>query len=29
APIEMGEILIENILGLGSNVIASRDLTKI
>ena len=28
APIEMGEILIENILGLGSNVIASRDLIK-
>ncbi|NVM44755.1 MAG: DUF1667 domain-containing protein [Candidatus Lokiarchaeota archaeon] len=28
APIEMGEVLIENILGLGSNVIASRDLTK-
>ncbi len=27
-PIKMGEILIENILGLGSNVIASRDLTK-
>lgn len=28
APIEMGQILIENILGLGSNVIASRNLTK-
>ena len=28
APIEMGEILIENILGLDSNVIASRNLPK-
>jgi len=28
APIEMGEILIENILGLESNVIASRNLPK-
>jgi CxxC motif-containing protein len=28
APIKMGEILIENILGLELNVIASRDLTK-
>ncbi|MHA2289345.1 MAG: DUF1667 domain-containing protein [Promethearchaeota archaeon] len=28
APIEMGDVLIENILGLESNVIASRDLTK-
>ncbi len=28
APIKMGQILIENILGLGSNVIASRNLTK-
>jgi len=28
APIKMGDILIENILGLGSNVIASRDLAE-
>ena len=28
APIEMGDILIENILGLESNIIASRNLTK-
>ena len=28
APIQMGKILIENILGLESNVIASRDLIK-
>ena len=28
APIKMGDILIENILGLESNVIASRNLTK-
>lgn len=28
APIKMGEILIESILGLESNVIASRDLTE-
>jgi len=28
APIKMGDILIENILGLESNVIASRDLPK-
>ena len=28
APIKMGEILIESILGLESNIIASRDLTK-
>ncbi|NVM16091.1 MAG: DUF1667 domain-containing protein [Candidatus Lokiarchaeota archaeon] len=28
APIQMGEILIEKILGLDSNIIASRDLTK-
>jgi CxxC motif-containing protein len=28
APIKMGDILIENILGLESNVIASRDLIK-
>ncbi|MHA1273914.1 MAG: DUF1667 domain-containing protein [Promethearchaeota archaeon] len=26
APIKMGDILIENILGLGANVIASRDM---
>ena len=28
APIKMGDILIENIAGLGANVIASRDLIK-
>jgi CxxC motif-containing protein len=28
APIKMGDVLIENILGLESNVIASRNLTK-
>lgn len=28
APIEMGDVLIENILGLESNVIASRNLSK-
>jgi CxxC motif-containing protein len=29
APIKMGDILIENILGLGANIIASRDLVKL
>ena len=29
APIKMGDILIENILGLGVNIIASRDLIKL
>ena len=29
APIKMGDILIENILNLGANVIASRDLVKL
>ncbi len=29
APIKMGDILIENVLDLGVNIIASRDLTKI
>lgn len=29
APIEMGDVLIENILGLESNIIASRNLSKI
>lgn len=29
APIAMGDVLIENILGLESNVIASRNLAKI
>ncbi|MFX0026118.1 MAG: DUF1667 domain-containing protein [Candidatus Hermodarchaeota archaeon] len=29
APIKMGDILIENVLGLGANVIASRDLNKL
>ena len=28
APIKMGDIIIENVLGLGANVIASRDLIK-
>ncbi len=28
APVKMGDVLIENILGLGANVIASRDLLK-
>lgn len=28
APIKMGDILIENVLGLGANIIASRDLNK-
>ena len=29
APIKMGDVLIENILGLGINIIASRDLQKL
>jgi len=29
APIKAGEILIENILGLGANIIASRDLNEV
>ncbi|MFX1493822.1 MAG: DUF1667 domain-containing protein [Promethearchaeota archaeon] len=29
APIKMGDILIENVLGLGANLIASRDLNQI
>ncbi len=29
APIKMGDILIENVLGLGANIIASRNLNKI
>lgn len=29
APIKMGDILIENVLGLGANIIASRDLIKL
>lgn len=28
APIKMGDILIENVLGLGANIIASRDLNR-
>jgi len=29
APVKMGDILIENVLGLGANIIASRDLIKL